>query len=82
VKRVAKWIFLGWTALCLTGLTRSLMHTVPAYRASTENDERELAQIAVTIGAIEWVGIWIVIAVPSGISLLTANKSANTHRPL
>jgi hypothetical protein len=75
MKRIAKLVFLVWTLFCLGGLTRSLMHTVPMYRAAAENDEREAAQIAVVIGAAVWVGVWGVVALPSGLAWLTASDA-------
>lgn len=80
LKSAAKWIFFLWTALCVAGVTRSLRHTVPAYRAAHENDERESAQIALVMGGAAWLGVWGVVALPCVMAWLTAGKSAETGK--
>jgi hypothetical protein len=73
MNRLAKWILRGWSLICLIGLAVSLAHTIPTPRHAIDNDERELATIAIALGAAKWTGVWAIVLVPIGILHLMSN---------
>jgi len=82
MKKIAKWIVILWSVLCLVGVVMGLANVSKEFDKEKSEYAQTGASIGLGCGMGMWVGIWLAIAGPALVIFLVAGNKEKKVEPI